>query len=92
MLGQKRNHYVISWDAHEVVGQWKPGGKTWTYPVPALAPRRLMAISRAEAIREVVVFAHRDAGVPPYRSLLRQTARRARVTTELVEVQVDEER
>lgn len=76
----KRSIFVVSLPAHEVaIGEYR-------WPVPERR-QQLHAPDRAEAVRRVVRYAHADASVPPYRSLLRQTAALAAVTTEIVEVQ-----
>lgn len=79
-LKVNRSTWVVSIPAHQV-----SKGK-WTYTVPA-REQRLFAEGREDAIRQVCRLAHRLAGVPPYRSMLKQTAKLATTKTELVEVQ-----
>jgi hypothetical protein len=77
-MSVKRATYVVSFPAHEVTK-----GKL-TYAVPA-REQRLFAPDKKDAVERVVRQAHGLANVPPYRSLLRQTAELAKVKTELIE-------
>ncbi|MET0601867.1 MAG: hypothetical protein ABW167_07745 [Baekduia sp.] len=79
-LKVNRATWVVTIPDHEV-----HKGK-WTYTVPA-REQRIFAINRKDAIQQVCRLAHRLAGVPPYRSMLKQTAKLATTRTELVEVQ-----